>query len=164
MSDQNQILGHSEECDGIDEYDNKLPAWWLGIFYFTIAFALVFVPYLSMTGWSSAGQYQEEMAAAKEKWPEPSGELALVASPEAIAKGKAVYETTCVGCHGADLKGGIGPNLTDATWIHGGALKDIANTVANGVLDKGMPAWGPILGPQKVADVAAFVHSSGGGQ
>lgn len=164
MSEQDKVLGHADECDGIEEYDNKLPAWWLGIFYFTIAFAIFFVPYLYVTGWSQAKQYDEEIADAKKKWPEPEGGVALAVTPEAVARGKDIFASNCVGCHGPELKGGIGPDLTDATWIHGGTLKDIANTITVGVPEKGMVTWGPILGPQKIADVAAFIHSSGGGQ
>ena len=60
------LLDH--EVDGIKEYDNPLPAWWLGIFYVTIAFAIVFIPYLYITGWTSIGQYEEEMAAAEAEY------------------------------------------------------------------------------------------------
>jgi cytochrome c oxidase cbb3-type subunit 3 len=31
--------------------------------------------------------------------------------------------------------------------------------VNEGVLTKGMPAWGPILGPKKVSEVLAFILS-----
>ena len=55
-------------------------------------------------------------------------------------------------------------DLTDATWIHGGTLADIQNVVTVGVPEKGMLTWGPILGPDKIAKVSAFVHSAGGGQ
>lgn len=158
-----QILGNGDECDGIEEYDNALPGWWIGLFILCVAFAVAYVPYLYATGWSSSGQYQAEVAAAQERWP-AAAPIKAVSTPEAIAAGKEVYTATCIACHGPELKGGIGPDLTDATWIHGGALPEIANTVTVGVLDKGMPAWGPILGPEKVAAVAAFVHSAGGGK
>jgi cytochrome c oxidase cbb3-type subunit 3 len=85
-------------------------------------------------------------------------------TPDLVEAGKTVFQSNCVACHGADLHGGIGPNLTDATWIHGGRLDEIVHTVTNGVPEKGMPTWGPVLGPQKVAQVAAFVHEQGGGQ
>lgn len=159
-----QILGHGDECDGIEEYDNALPAWWVGLFIFCVAFAFAYVPYMHFVDrWSQATQYDAEVAAAAVQWP-AKAPIAAVSTPEAIEAGKAVFMGTCVGCHGPELKGGIGPDLTDATWIHGGKLEDISKTVTNGVLDKGMPAWGPVLGPEKVAAVAAFVHSAGGGQ
>lgn len=159
-----QILGHGDECDGIEEYDNKLPAWWLGLFYFGIIFGIGYtVHYHMIADRSQAGEYDAEVAAAAVTWPAPSAEELLAATPEDIEKGAEIYASTCVGCHGADLTGGIGPNLTDAEWIHGSSLEDINKTVTDGVPDKGMLAWGPILGPQKVAQVSAFIHSKAQG-
>jgi cytochrome c oxidase cbb3-type subunit 3 len=102
------------------------------------------------------------MVAAAEQWPERAM-VAAVVTPEAVAAGKAIFESNCVACHGADLLGGVGPNLTDATWIHGGSLPEITTVITNGVPEKGMLTWGPILGPERVAQVAAYVHSAGGG-
>ncbi|MCB9743094.1 MAG: c-type cytochrome [Alphaproteobacteria bacterium] len=159
------ILGHSEESDGIEEYDNALPLWWLYLFYFTIAFAVVYVGwYHFVAKTSQASQYQTEMAAAAERWPQEEIVVNVEEITEdTVAEGKAIYEVNCIGCHGPELKGGIGPNLTDAEWIHGGTIEEITNTITNGVVEKGMLAWGPILGPQKIAQVASFVYSSGGG-
>jgi cytochrome c oxidase cbb3-type subunit 3 len=79
--------------------------------------------------------------------------------PAVTASGEKIYRTNCVACHGPELKGGIGQNLTDATWIHGGKPIDLYNTVTTGVAAKGMPTWGPVLGPSRVAEVVAFVIS-----
>ena len=168
------LLEHS--ADGIQEYDNPLPAWWLGIFYVTIAFTVVFIPYLQMTGWSQEGQYREELAAAEARY-EPilaakaEAQASAVAShagsaPSAgdIVAGQAVFAGKCVACHLADATGGIGPDLTDAEWIHGGTLAEITNTVTVGVPAKGMLAWGPVIGDEEVRQVSAYVHSLGGGE
>ncbi len=155
-----QILGHGDECDGIEEYDNKLPAWWLGLFYFGIIFGIGYtVHYHLIADRSQAAEYDAELAAAAVAWPAPSAEDLRAATPEDIVKGAEIYGTTCVGCHAADLTGGIGPSLVDAEWLHGSTLEAINKTVTEGVPDKGMLAWGPILGPQKVAQVSAFIHS-----
>lgn len=164
---QDVVLGHAHEADGIEEYDNKLPTWWLGLFYGCILWAGAYLVWFHVIeDTSQAKMYEQEVAAAAVQWPAPSADqaLAAAATPEAIEAGKAIYASNCVGCHGPELKGGIGPDLTDATWIHGGALPDIQKTITEGVPAKGMLSWGPILGPQKVAQVAAFVHSAGGGQ
>jgi cytochrome c oxidase cbb3-type subunit 3 len=58
-----------------------------------------------------------------------------------------------------DGGGLIGPNLTDNAWIHGGQITDIYKTVMNGVLEKGMPAWGTMLKPEEVEQVVAYVAS-----
>jgi cytochrome c oxidase cbb3-type subunit 3 len=57
------------------------------------------------------------------------------------------------------MHGGIGPNLLDTVWIHGGSPEEIRHTIDAGVPAKGMLTWGPILGPEKVAAVASYVVS-----
>jgi cytochrome c oxidase cbb3-type subunit 3 len=159
--DPDQILGHGDEADGIEEYDNSLPTWWLGLFVVCIVFAVVYgVDYHFVSERSSV----KEMEAAIAARPKVVVTAGAATGPEAIAAGKAVYETNCVACHGADMKGGVGPNLVDATWIHGGTLENITHVVTVGVPEKGMLTWGPILGPEKVGQVAAYVHAQGGGQ
>jgi cytochrome c oxidase cbb3-type subunit 3 len=76
-----------------------------------------------------------------------------------VAAGEKTYTSTCVACHGADLKGGIGQNLTDATWIHGGTPIEIFAVIRDGVIEKGMPTWGPLLGQQRMAEVVAYLIS-----
>lgn len=154
------ILGHGADCDGIEEYDNALPSWWLGIFYFTVIWGIGYaVHYHFVGGRSQAAEYDAEMAEANVRWPPPKV-TGVDLSPAAIAEGQSVYMSTCVACHGVDLHGGIGANLVDATWIHGGSPDEILKTVSEGVGTKGMPAWGKVLGPQKTASVAAFVYDA----
>lgn len=81
------------------------------------------------------------------------------------ADGEAVFKANCVACHGPEGKGLVGPNLTDGEWLYGGTLADIENTVTNGSKKNAvMIAWLPVLGPEKVKAVSAYVHSLGGGQ
>ncbi len=167
MSERDKVLGHSAEADGIEEYDNPMPAWWLGLFYLTIGFGVVYaIDYHFISHRSEVGDYEAEVATAEARWPKPDpGMIAAAATaPGAVDAGKAIFEANCVACHGADMHGGIGPDLTDPTWIHGGTLPDITKTITIGVPEKGMLTWGPILGPEKVAQVAAYVHAAGGGQ
>lgn len=158
--ERDQLLGHGADNDGIDEYDNPLPMWWLGLFIVCIIWGVVYaIDYHFISQKSQAQMYEAEMLAAAEKWPQK--EVAAEVTPEALAAGKEVYTTNCVACHGANLEGGIGPNLVDDEWIHGGELEDIVKTVTEGVPDKGMVTWGPVLGPEKVAQVAAYVYDAG---
>jgi len=164
MSDpkHDRIMGHADENDGIEEYDNPLPDWWLGMFFFTIVWGIGYaVDYHFLNDRSQAASYDAEIVAAKERWPEATTAASVDLSPEAVEAGKAVFAQNCVGCHGATLEGGIGPSLVDTTWIHGGTLPEIQTTISKGVPEKGMLTWGPILGPEKVAQVAAFVYQSG---
>ncbi len=159
---RNQVLGHGAEADGIEEYDNPLPDWWVGLFWFTIIFAFGYtLHYHVIAHRSQTKALAAEMAAAKTKW--PGGATAAFVPTPALAKaGEAIFKTNCVACHGEDLHGKIGPNLTDDVWIHGGRPQDIVNTITNGVAAKGMPTWGPILGPEKVREVASYVISMHG--
>jgi cytochrome c oxidase cbb3-type subunit 3 len=156
------LLGHAADNDGIDEYDNPLPDWWLGLFYLCIIWAVIYTVHYHFIGHrSQTGELKAEMAAAQAKWPQaPAGggaEGQLVVDNQTVAAGQAIFQANCVACHGADMKGGIGPNLLDTVWIHGGAPTDIQHTITVGVPAKGMLTWGPILGPEKVAEVASYV-------
>jgi len=157
-----QLLGHSDEADGIEEYDNKLPTWWLGIFYSSIAFAILYlVGYHALGKTSQVKQYEAELAEAAILWPAPDAEdlAANALDPEAIAAGESIYMTNCVACHLPDMTGAVGPNLVDDEWIHGGSYEAITETITVGVPEKGMLSWGPILGPEKVSQVAAYIYS-----
>ncbi len=156
--EQNQLLGHAADNDGIDEYDNALPDWWLGLFLFTIVWGFGYaIEYHLVTGRSQRGSYEAEMVAASQRWPD-SGPKAIAFDDASLAAGQKIFTEQCASCHGAAMTGGIGPNLVDAGWIHGADAEAIRTTITNGVPDKGMPTWGPILGPDKVAKVAAYVR------
>lgn len=157
--DTNRLLGHADEADGIDEYDNPLPDWWLGLFWICILWAIGYtVHYHFIANRSQEARYEAEVAAAAVRWPaeaQPTVEFAL--TPEAIEAGQAVFETNCYMCHGMGLEGGIGPSMLDDEWIHGNTPEDLINVITNGVVEKGMLAWGPIIGAEKVNQAAAYV-------
>jgi cytochrome c oxidase cbb3-type subunit 3 len=160
-SAKNQVLGHAAEADGIEEYDNALPNWWLGLFYCCIVWAAIYaVHYHFIAHRSQPATLAAEMADANKRWPQLATAAAattLDITPERVAAGEGIFKTNCVACHGVDMKGGIGPNLLDTTWIHGGKPEDVLRTITVGVPEKGMLTWGPILGPEKVAEVASYV-------
>lgn len=160
--ERDQLLGHGDDNDGIDEYDNPLPGWWLGMFVVCIIWGVGYaIDYHFISHRSQAAQYDAEMAAAEKRWPQKDLDTVaaeVVATPEAVAAGKEIYVTNCASCHGQEMEGGIGPSLVDDEWIHGAELKDIVKVVTEGVPEKGMITWGPILGPEKVAAVSAYVH------
>jgi cytochrome c oxidase cbb3-type subunit 3 len=167
--DDDRLLDHN--YDGIQEYDNPMPRWWLYIFWGTIVWAVLFwfnVPGVGVGRGRIADYDAAVAAAAAARPPEPSAgpgadQLAAMSKdPAALAAGKTVFTTSCTPCHGPDGGGIIGPNLTDAAWIHGGTPDAIYRTVHDGVLDKGMPAWGLSLTPGEVTAVVAYVISLGG--
>ena len=86
-------------------------------------------------------------------------EPAVPAALDPSITGESIFLQNCVACHGADMTGGVGPNLIDDEWIHGGDLPTITRIITEGVPEKGMISWGPILGEQKIELVAQYVHS-----
>lgn len=162
------------EVDGIAEYDNKLPNWWLYTLYGTIGFAVIYWYAYQTAGFaaSPAQAYQEEMdrAASAQAMQIKVGEatpealVALTRDANAIALGKSVFVSTCAACHRNDGGGMVGPNLTDDFWLHGAAPEKVFKTIASGVPDKGMPAWQPQLGALKTQAVTAYVITLRGTQ
>lgn len=169
MADQNQdrLLDHN--YDGIQEYDNPMPRWWVIIFWATIVFSILYwlnVPWIG-PGPGRIAAYEEDMARARaaQAAARPAGGpseeqiAALVHDTAALERGKATFALNCAACHRADGGGLIGPNLTDAAWIHGHEPLAIYRTIDEGVLAKGMPAWGKVLRPEQVLAVTAYVIS-----
>jgi len=164
--DTNEILGHADEADGIEEYDNPLPDWWVGLFWLTIVWAIGYgVHYHFIADRSQRSALAAEMAAAEIRWPDQGGgtEAGLLAnltmSADQIAAGRQVFETQCFTCHQIDLSGLIGPSFLDDEWLHGGTAPEILHTIVNGVPEKGMIPWGGILSPEQITNVAAYIIS-----
>ncbi len=165
-------IGHS--IDGIEEYDNPIPRWLMWLLYITILIAVVYLVvypgfWRGLSGWSSAKMYEEEVAMADKKYaalrPKAGDINMLIRDQKAISEGKQIFAQNCAPCHGAQALGdtGIGPNLTDDEWIYGGKPERIVKAIAEGTAN-GMPSWESQLGAAKIAKVAAFVHSLGGGE
>ena len=158
------------EYDGIQEYDNQLPKWWLYTLYMTVAFAAIY--WAGYHSFPSAdlpnaafqheldAQRAREAEALKKSGAVTGDALALLSKDAATtSKGKEVFVANCAACHKADASGLVGPNLTDNAWLHGGKPEQVYKTINEGYVDKQMPAWGPTLGPERVQAVAAYVLS-----
>jgi len=153
--------------DGIQEYDKRMPNWWLVTLYATMIFWVGFWFYYERAhiGLSNEARVEQELSAieAVRLASAPSLDDAslwkMSRNPVFVDAGRATYLSTCASCHTEKLTGAIGPNLVDHLWIHGGKPMDIYQTVGKGVLAKGMPPWGPVLGSKKISEVVAFVLS-----
>lgn len=173
-----KLLDH-QEIDGIQEYDNPIPAWLLALFASTVIFGIgyaIYYPslpnYPGLSGWTSSGQYLQQRAvedarfaplraAAEQK---ALAALASLASDQAtVSKGREIFAARCSPCHGEKAEGRVGPNLTDNAWVYGGEAKDILQSIREG-RPKGMPKWKTDLEPDEIQNVAAFVISLSAGK
>ena len=162
--DRDRLLPHAQ--DGIEEYDNPLPGWWVWIFWATIVFSVGYWAWYQMgPGPSVIAVYETEMreAAARQPAAPAAGAVtdqflrALEKNPAALAKGKEIFSTRCVPCHGDRGQGIVGPNLTDDYWLHGGRPSEIYHTITEGVPEKGMVPWKTQFSPEEIQSVTAFV-------
>ena len=78
---------------------------------------------------------------------------------ESAMRGKAIYDNVCFACHGKNLEGATGHNLKDATWVHGGTTKEIANSITKGFPEKGMVAFGAVYKESQINDVVNYILS-----
>jgi cytochrome c oxidase cbb3-type subunit 3 len=161
--------------DGIEEYDNPLPAWWFYMYVISIIWAVGYlVAYPGMgnfpgvLGWTQLGQHEAEVSKADAKFSGMRDKyLALpieeIATDPVVRKmGQRMFGNNCAQCHGADAKGRYGfPNLTDNDWIWGGSPDDIKTSITVG-RQAAMPAWGTIVGDAGVLNVTAYVSSLNG--
>ena len=160
------MMDHS--YDGIVELDNHMPPWLANIFYITIAFAVVYFTYFSVLGLGQTQieEYEEELRIAAVQ-AEERASLALSSIDEttvvfdssapSLASGKSIFDANCVACHASDGGGGVGPNLTDEYWIHGGSINDIFSVVKYGVVAKGMIPWQDQLSPEEMQHVSSYI-------
>src|SRR5262245_35254983 len=147
-----ELLDH--DADGIREFDNALPRWWLYGFYFTIVFAAAYmVNYhvLASPLWGKAGmvaEYEAELAAAPKPATAGAGsaiKLVALTDPASLAAGKEIFEgpsNVCSSCHRPDLGGLVGPDLTDDFWRHGCSIDAIVGSIKTGYPQKGMMPFG----------------------
>ena len=151
-----KTTGH--EWDGIKEYNNPLPRWWVWVFIITIiysvGYAFVYPTWPGSAGaakeskegeaWSQYSQLDDELKAAKAAQQVYNDKIAVMSAEQivndpalktfAVAAGKAQFALSCSQCHGAGGAGASGyPNLLDDEWLWGGKLDDIIYTITHGI-------------------------------
>ena len=169
MSEEKSIL-IAHDYDGIQELDNPTPAWFMWLFYGTIAFGISYllIYHVFGIGQLQDEEYKTEVAladSAKKVYLSNAANqvdettVKLVTDAPTIASGKAIFSQTCAACHGADAQGNVGPNLTDDYWLHGHKINDVFKTIKYGVAAKGMPTWEKQLSPKQISEVANYIKS-----
>lgn len=166
--DQDLLLNH--EYDGIQEYDNPMPRWWVwmfwGSFYFSLGYFIHF--HITENGDSVQESYEASMAQAREAEAmmalgggvKEEALQTLMENEAMMGDAKGLFEQRCAQCHGLAGEGLIGPNLTDDYWLNGDAsLMSIYDLISDGVTSKGMPAWKRQLRPMELSKLAAYIGS-----
>lgn len=157
------------DFDGIYELNNKVPPWFNILFYGTIIAAVIYLVDFHVLGSGNimVEEYTQEVTAANQKREElirtgafiNENTVTLLTEAADLDKGKQIFTSNCIPCHGPDAGGTVGPNLTDKYWIHGGGVKNIFTTVKNGVPVKGMISWQTMLNPKQMQQVTSYVIS-----
>jgi cytochrome c oxidase cbb3-type subunit 3 len=158
------------DYDGIKELDNRLPPWWVAMFYITIAFSVAYMGYYHVLdkGNLQIAEYEAEMEeaeAAVAAFVSRQGDqvnennVTLLMEEAPLSAGKEIFIGKCAACHGQAGEGGVGPNLTDQYWIHGGSINDVFRTIKYGVIEKGMIPWKDQLRAREIQEVSSFIMS-----
>jgi cytochrome c oxidase cbb3-type subunit 3 len=179
-TDENEPFLREHEFDGIVEYDQKLPNWWLFTLYGSIVFfvgfwIVFFQAQLAPTHEErldyQLAQIQESRTARMLEALNDDNLWAMSKDSAIVAEGKGLFNANCASCHAPDLGGKnsgpqyIGLPLNDDEWAYGGGLPTgVYKTVHDGPPNPDpargiMPPWGAVLGPEKVAKVVAYVMS-----
>jgi len=155
--------------DGIHEFDNPTPGWWVWIFILTVIFAIgYFVWYdVGMPDRTLNAEYATAKAIVTKKKLAKLGELKLdeasllryMHSQDHLDAGREVFKANCTSCHGPDGQGQIGPNLTADIYKHVKKLEDIPAVIMAGANNGAMPSWKNRLDPTDIALVASYVAS-----
>lgn len=153
--DTNQVETTGHSWDGIEEYNNPLPRWWLWTFYLTIIWGIGYtIAYpawplakeatAGLLGYSTRAEVAEKIASFEEMNAAVEAELAAADVTEvavgtdvhnyAINAGAAVFRANCSQCHGSGAAGNVGyPNLLDNDWLWGGTVDEIAYSIQHGI-------------------------------
>ncbi len=166
--EQSILLDHN--YDGIQELDHRMPPWLAYFFYGTVAFAILYMTsfWVLETMPTSEQEYVAEVEGAEKQIAEYKKTVAAgldentakrVTDPKALETGKTLFAQNCQACHGAAGEGGVGPNLTDEYWMHGGTVGEVFKTIKYGVPEKGMISWQQKLKPEEIQDVTGYILS-----
>ncbi len=170
MSEEDKILIKEHDYDGIHELDNPMPPWLQSLFIMTIIFAVIYsIYYFGGFGDMQITELEKEIAVAeieKKAYIEKVGAsmdentvTLLAQDDQGVVQGKTIFVEKCAACHAADGGGGVGPNLTDNFWLHGGGINNVFKVIKYGVPEKGMISWEKQLSPTDIQKVSSFVVS-----
>ena len=152
------------EYDGVKELDNPVPGYLQFILYGSLVFGVGYLLHYHVwgTGELSIAEYETELAIAKEKYKDvelPDDQIKVLNDPAVLAAGGLTFQAFCQPCHGENLQGITGPNLTDEYWLHGASVKEIYTTITDGVPGKSMVSWKKLIPSQQRLELACYILS-----
>lgn len=154
-SDEVKTTGHS--WDGIEEYDNPMPRWWVWVFYITIVwgigYSIAYPAWPLITGATPGllgSSSRADTAAEIKRFDDANSAIkarlveadmtTVSQDPELMSfaqnAGAAVFRTNCTTCHGSGANGIAGkgyPSLLDDDWLWGGDVENIQATITHGI-------------------------------
>jgi cytochrome c oxidase cbb3-type subunit III len=166
--EQTMMMEHA--YDGILEIDNPIPAWFMTLFYGSILVSVIylFAYHVVGDGQTMTTEYKEQMVegeAIKQAYMKQfassinENNVTLLKDDTSIKEGKKMFTQNCVACHAADGGGGVGPNLTDEFWLHGGNVKSVFHTISEGVAEKGMISWKKSINPLQIQQITSYIFT-----
>jgi cytochrome c oxidase cbb3-type subunit 3 len=155
--------------DGIQEYDNQLPRWWLALFGLSVVWAVFYIAYyhLGLFGGGLVGpeRLQAQLDVIQKQLEAmdtgPLSEEQLIAEHadlQRISSGEQLFlSTACNSCHESSALGNVGPNLRDDYWLYGNRFTDLVDTITQGRNGNQMPAHGSRLTRRQIQDLAFYL-------
>ena len=175
-SDSDNTTGHVWDGD-LQEMNNPLPRWWVGLFIITVIFAFLYAflyptlgSFNGKLGWSSQGdhavqvkKYQDRIAPIYEKYMAMNA-ADIAKDAKAMGIGERLFMNNCAQCHGSDARGSKSfPNLTDKDWLGGnGDEAYIKATIVNGRTGMMPPMAAAVGSAADVENLAQYVLSLSG--
>jgi cytochrome c oxidase cbb3-type subunit 3 len=145
--------------DDIKESHNKIPGGWMaffiGVILWLIAYIIMYTPEIS--GWSQYKILEKEMKVVKSVPAKIPANNPYKGNDMAIKEGKALYSSNCAVCHGKDLKGGVGPDITQTT-LYGTSDEKRFESISKG-RPNGMPAFEQQLGADRIWKIIAYMDT-----
>lgn len=154
---------HEEHADGIvEDREQAPPVYFTVLFYGLIIWAVAFMSFYLLSGWSSDAEFQEKMAAHKGEPPVQQQTVAptpAVPAPAVTAaaemSGQELFAKHCAGCHGAEGKGAFGPDLS-GDYQYGKTELAAQKSISSG-RPGNMPAFGQKLSPEEIVALTDFI-------
>lgn len=164
---ENELTDHN--YDGIQEYDNPMPAWWSWIFVGTIAWSIAYVAWYHVNPFMPTLPQRHDIAQARaldkqfgeiRQIPLSDDKIVMIMQEDFwLEQGAAIFGSSCAICHGSQGQGLVGPNLTDDLYKSVASLTDIVAVIRDGAGNGAMPPQANVLNPSEIELVAAYTAS-----